>query len=124
MGMEFITEYKRQTTTRQRREEVMKRKAAHLDRVPVIVDRANTEVAKLDRNKYLVPGDITFAQFVWYIRKRLKPNDLEPETTLWWFANNTTLPPTSMLMSMLYAQEQNEEDQFLYIVYSKESTMG
>ena len=41
------------------------------DRIPVIVERAeNSNIENIDKRKYLVPNDITVAQFMWIIRKR------------------------------------------------------
>jgi GABA(A) receptor-associated protein len=37
--------------------------------------------------------------------------------------NNKTLPPTAALMSQVY-KEHKDEDGFLYVTYSGESTFG
>merc|ERR1712045_569644 len=73
----------------------------------------------LDKKKYLVPSDLTVGQFYFLIRKRIS---LRPEDALFFFVNNT-FPPTSATMGALY-QEHHEEDFFLYIAYSDESTYG
>ncbi|CAI8013491.1 Gamma-aminobutyric acid receptor-associated protein-like 2 [Geodia barretti] len=45
----------------------------HPDRVPVIVEKVNgARIADLDRNKYLVPGDLTVAQFMHVLRQRIQ----------------------------------------------------
>ena len=53
------------------------------------------------------------------MRKRIK---LAPEKAIFIFVNNV-LPPTAALMSQIYA-EHKDEDGFLYITYSGESTFG
>lgn len=58
--------------------------------------RAN--VPNLDRNKYLVPIDLTVGQFYYLIRKRI---ELKPEQALFFFVDNT-IPPTSATMGALY----------------------
>jgi len=53
------------------------------------------------------------------IRKRIK---LAPEKALFIFVNNTA-PSTSQLMSTVF-EEARDEDGFLYVKYSGESTFG
>ncbi|KAI7757020.1 hypothetical protein M8C21_004042 [Ambrosia artemisiifolia] len=56
------------------------------DRLPVIVERAErSHIADIDKNKYLVPADLTVGQFVYVVRKRIK---LSPEKAIFVFANN------------------------------------
>lgn len=43
------------------------------ERVPVIVEKqAMSDVMDIDKNKFLVPCDLTVGQFVYVIRKRMK----------------------------------------------------
>jgi hypothetical protein len=69
--------------------------------------------------EFLVPSDLTCGQFVYVIRKRIK---LSPEKALFIFCNNQ-LPPTSALMSSVYA-EHKDQDGFLYITYAGENSFG
>ncbi|KAJ3405473.1 ubiquitin-like protein atg8 [Chytriomyces hyalinus] len=90
------------------------------DRIPCIVEKAEkSDIATIDKKKYLVPCDLTVGQFVYVIRKRIK---LSPEKAIFIFVNNV-LPPSSSLLSQVY-QEHKDEDGFLYIVYSSENTFG
>lgn len=91
------------------------------DRIPIIVQRIknNTDIPDIDKKKYLVPNDLTIGQFIYIIRKRIK---LEPEQAIFTYINNI-IPPTSSLVSHLY-NEQKDEDGFLYIEFSGESTFG
>ena len=50
------------------------------------------------RNRYLVPADITVGKFVFEIRKHMK---LSPEKAIFLFVNNT-LPPTGMTAPPIY----------------------
>lgn len=87
------------------------------DRIPVICEKyERSDIATIDKKKYLVPADLTVGQFVYVIRKRIK---LEPEKAIFIFVEET-LPPTAMLMADLYKQYQ-DEDGFLYITYSGEN---
>jgi len=90
------------------------------DRIPVIAEKADkTDIPDIDKKKYLVPGDLTMGQFVYVIRKRIK---LPADQAIFIFVNNT-LPPAAALMSQVY-KEHKDEDGFLYVTYSGESTFG
>lgn len=66
----------------------------------VIIEKSpRARVANLDRNKYLVPSDLTVGQFYFLIRRRIA---LSPNEALFFFVNDT-IPPTSVTMSSLYA---------------------
>lgn len=120
-GMSITGSFKKQYTLEKRRAESARIRAKYPDRIPVIAERAaNTHLPHIDKKKYLVPGDLTAGQFVYVIRKRIK---LTPEQAMFVFLAKNTLPPTAALMSHLYAQNK-DEDGFLYVVYSGESTFG
>ena len=90
------------------------------DRIPLIVEKAeHSDIAIIDKKKYLVPQDLTIGQFIFVIRKRLK---LEPEKSIFLFIGNT-IPPMSALISEIYNQHKNL-DGFLYVTYSSESAFG
>ena len=90
------------------------------DRIPVICERApKSDIPNIDKNKYLVPSDLTVGQFVYVIRKRI---ELPPEKAIFVFVGNS-LPPTASLMAEVYAQHK-DEDGFLYVTYSGENTFG
>jgi GABA(A) receptor-associated protein len=93
----------------------------HPDRVPIIVEKKEkTELAELDKTKYLVPRDMTVGQFAYVIRKRIK---LKSDKALFVFVDNSTLPPTSALISDVYRQHKYK-DGFLYMTYAGENTFG
>ena len=79
-------------------------------RIPVIVERAANAktIPLIDKNKFLVPADLTLSQFIYVIRKRLV---LPPEQALFLFVGNT-LSTTSVLMKELYSKHK-EEDGFM-----------
>jgi len=103
-----------------RKAEAERIRAKYPDRVPVICEKADrSDIPDIDKKKYLVPADLTVGQFQYVIRKRIK---LAPEKALFVFCANT-IPPTASLMSTVY-EEQKDEDGFLYVQYSGESTFG
>ena len=98
-----------------------------------------SDIATIDKKKYLVPADLTVGQFVYVIRKRIK---LSPEKAIFIFVDEV-LPPTAALMSSIYEEHKvhtsqtgyiyeeyesltllQDEDGFLYITYSGENTFG
>jgi GABA(A) receptor-associated protein len=103
-----------------RKSEAERIRAKYPDRVPVICEKADrSDIPDIDKKKYLVPADLTVGQFHYVIRKRIK---LLPEKALFLFCSNS-IPPNAALMSTVY-EEQKDEDGFLYIQYSGESTFG
>tara|TARA_A100001388_G_C28387444_1_gene319899 strand:- start:37 stop:444 length:408 start_codon:yes stop_codon:yes gene_type:complete len=92
------------------------------DKVGIIVQKSNKcyEDIELDKQKFLVPKNITMGQFLFIIRKRLK---LKAEKAIYMFTENCSIPPTSYLISNIYAQNVNE-DGFLYMYYTSENTFG
>ena len=91
------------------------------NRIPVIVERSEKckEINDIDKNKFLVPNDLTMNQFIYVIRKRLK---LSSEKALFVFINDK-LMPNSRTLHEIY-QEEKEEDDFLYMKYASENTFG
>eukprot|EP00984_Skeletonema_dohrnii_P003847 scaffold1331_cov120-Skeletonema_dohrnii-CCMP3373.AAC.2 len=103
-----------------RKSEAERIRAKYPDRVPVICEKADrSDIPDIDKKKYLVPADLTVGQFHYVIRKRIQ---LAPEKALFLFCSNT-IPPNAALMSTVY-EEQKDEDGFLYVQYSGESTFG
>ena len=74
----------------------------------------------MDKKKYLAPYDITMGQFSVVIRKRL---ELNKEEALFFFINDTVIPPQNVMMNQIY-KEHKDKDGFLYITVQKESTFG
>ncbi|CAD0090792.1 unnamed protein product, partial [Aureobasidium mustum] len=91
-----------------RKAEAERIRQKYTDRIPV----EKSDIATIDKKKYLVPSDLTVGQFVYVIRKRIK---LSPEKAIFIFVDEV-LPPTAALMSSIY-EEHKDEDGFLYITY-------
>ena len=90
------------------------------DRIPVIVQpRKNSNLPKIDKSKYIVPSDLTFAQFMYVVRRRLR---IESHTALFLFANRSILSSTHA-MKKIY-EEHKSPDGFLYLEYDFENVFG
>lgn len=92
------------------------------ERVPIICekDKRSLDIPDIDRKKYLVPMDLSIANFMYVIRKRIK---ITPDKSIYLFIDNHVMPATGQLISQLY-HEHKDEDGFLYIKYAGESTFG
>ncbi|KAK2192252.1 hypothetical protein NP493_36g06003 [Ridgeia piscesae] len=118
MVMKF--KFKEENTFEQRKAESSKIKQKYPERIPVIVERSpKSQVPDIDKRKFLVPNDITVAQFMWIIRKRIK---LQQERALFLFVHKN-LPQSSASMAEIY-QEHQDSDGFLYVAFSGENTFG
>ena len=90
------------------------------DRIPIIIEKdKKCKLKNIDKNKYLVPKDMTMGQFIYVIRKRIK---LNPTEALFVFTNNI-LCNNTLLLSEMY-NTYKDKDGFLYITYSGENTFG
>ena len=116
-----LTSFQKSTNFEKRKAEAERILKKFPDRIPIIVERSNTctNVPDIDKQKYLVPSDLTVGQFVYVVRKRIK---LASEQAVFVFINNY-LPPTASLMSSLYSTHK-AKDGFLYMTYSGENTFG
>ncbi len=88
------------------------------DRIPVIAEIFSDDLPKLDKNKYLIPRDLTLGQFLYVIRKRIK---LKPEKGLYLFINNKIFS-SNKLISQIY--ETESKNMFLFISIHAENTFG
>lgn len=85
----------------------------------VIIEKySKSKVDVLERNKFLIPSDMTIGQLHLLLRKRR----LDPKVGFWFFVKDL-IPSASMTMGQLY-QENKDDDGFLYIAYSDENVFG
>ncbi|XP_003384393.1 PREDICTED: gamma-aminobutyric acid receptor-associated protein-like 2 [Amphimedon queenslandica] len=100
--------------------EASKIREKHPERVPVIVEKVSgARIADLDRKKYLVPGDLTVAQFMHVLRQRIQLGATE---SIYVMVDGIT-PTTSSTMATVYDQHK-DDDGFIYMAYSGENSMG
>tara|TARA_Y200000002_G_C22436693_1_gene560385 strand:+ start:261 stop:617 length:357 start_codon:yes stop_codon:yes gene_type:complete len=92
------------------------------DKIPVIVQRSEKckNIEDINKNKFLVPGDLTLAQFVYVIKKRIS---VGPEQSIYIFLNEKTLASATYSLSQIY-NEFRDKDGFLYLDYASENTFG
>jgi GABA(A) receptor-associated protein len=111
--------YKERFDEATRKDQSIKIRTKYPDRVPIIVEVIKDSNLNLDKEKYLVPNDLTIGQFIFVIRKRMKIN---PTKAIFLFVNNN-MPPSNALISIVY-DEHKDNDGFLYIKVTSENTFG
>jgi GABA(A) receptor-associated protein len=120
MIMNRTFEFQKTHSFEKRETEARRIRDKYPGRVPIIVEKdSKGAVPNIDKNKYLVPGELTVGQFLHIIRTRIK---LSPEQAIFIFVNNT-IPPSSRLISEVYEQYR-DDDGFLYFLYSGENCFG
>lgn len=93
------------------------------NRVPIYVEKSKycKELGDIDKNKYLVPKDLTVGQFMYVIRQRIS---LKPEKALFLYIKyENRLPPSSELLCNIY-DKYKSQDELLYMTYQTENTFG
>jgi GABA(A) receptor-associated protein len=120
--MTSIIPFKKEKTLSDRKGEFRRICTKYPDMVPVICERMSgcTTVPESHRRKYLVPRDITMGQFKYVIRKRI---EMLPDQALFVFVDNDVIAPTNHSMHDVQT-EHADEDGFVYMTYSGESTFG
>ena len=96
----------------------------HPDKIPTIIYPISKNIPKLEKFKYLLPGDITISQVLVIIRKHTK---IDPHKALFIFikCNNGKfiLFKNSDNLNEIYLTHRHD-DNFLYITYTLENTFG
>lgn len=102
-----------------RQEEATRILQKYPGKVPIICECLGGDVPDIDRKKYLVPTDLSMAQFLYVIRRRIKIN---PSKSIFMFVNDNIMAG-SQLIGTVY-EEHKDLDGFLYTCYSGENTFG
>ena len=144
-------QYKHEHSFEQRRFESERIRRRYPDRVPVIVQPFHTSsttssilsnslfrsftssssattascydttIARLENEKFLVPSELSFGQFAYNIRRRLR---LRAEHALFFYiGSHGKQPMLSSTMDVLY-NDNKDVDGFLYVCYADEKVFG
>ena len=119
--MPSVSSFSKKFTLQQRIDESKRIMSKFNDRIPIICEKNQLDIycPDIDKHKYLVPRDITIGQFMFVIRKRI---NLAANDALFLFINNSIFS-SNITINSIYDANKNE-DGFLYITYSRESTFG
>lgn len=117
----FISKFHQQYTLNERKKASADMLHKYPDRRPIIVDRGSRATIPLsNKNKFLVPSDITLSKFIQELRSNIK---LEASQGMYIFTKDDTMPNPTSTIGQLYEQKK-DEDGFLYIIYSGENAFG
>lgn len=115
-----MNQFKSKHTFDERKNESSRVLSKYPDRVPIILQKTRkSKLDIIDKEKYLVPVDLTCGQFIYVIRKRLK---LPSEKAIFIFVDGS-IPCTNNSLSLVY-HNSRDLDGFLYIEYSEENVFG
>eukprot|EP00485_Elphidium_margaritaceum_P022911 CAMPEP_0202710618 /NCGR_PEP_ID=MMETSP1385-20130828/22578_1 /ASSEMBLY_ACC=CAM_ASM_000861 /TAXON_ID=933848 /ORGANISM="Elphidium margaritaceum" /LENGTH=117 /DNA_ID=CAMNT_0049370197 /DNA_START=65 /DNA_END=418 /DNA_ORIENTATION=- len=113
-------EFKQQHSLQERQKKAQKVLQKYPDRVPIICEKdPKSAIQQMERTKILVPKELSVAQFIKVIRKRI---NLQPEQSIFLFINDTLVLNAKMMIDVY--SEHKDEDGFLYVSYSTENTFG
>tara|TARA_Y100000991_G_C21816108_1_gene281860 strand:+ start:15 stop:374 length:360 start_codon:yes stop_codon:yes gene_type:complete len=115
------TNFKKRISLEERKNEASRIFKKYPERIPIIVERSNSckSIGDIDRNKFLVPADLSMGQFMHIIRQRIK---LDSSQAMYLFIGDS-MAPTSKMIAQIY-NDFKDEDGFLYVTYASESTFG
>ena len=92
------------------------------EKIPIICEKdPKSNIKDIDKTKYLVPADLTVANFSGMIRKRI---EIPEEAAFYLLANGKSSLTGDKLLSEVYDSYKDPEDGFLYIAYASELTWG
>jgi GABA(A) receptor-associated protein len=113
--------FKNQYTLEERIKESTRILSKYPDRIPIICEKSKSSglLPSIDKTKFLVPWDLTVANFIFIVRKRL---NLRAEEAIFLFIGDNIMS-SSTIIGEIY-RHKKEDDGFLYIQYSKENTFG
>lgn len=117
----FNSKFKQNHSFAVRKAESEKIVSKYDNRIPIIVERENTckILPEINKNKFLVPNDLTVQQFHYVIRRRL---ELSSNDAIYLFCDSV-MPASSATLESIY-DTHRDQDGFLYMFYSGENTFG
>ena len=105
-----------------RKKECEKIRVQFPEKIPIICEKdPKSNIKDIDKTKYLVPADLTVANFSGMIRKRI---EIPEEAAFYLLANGKSSLTGDKLLSEVYDSYKDPEDGFLYIAYASEETWG
>ena len=106
----------------QRKKECDKIRRQFPEKIPIICEKdPHSSINDIDKNKYLVPGDLTVNMFNCMIRKRV---NIPQEQAFYLLVNAKNSITGDALLSDIYERYKDPEDGFLYVAYASELTWG
>lgn len=95
-------------------------KQTYSDRYPVIIEKCKETDPEITHIKYIVPQYITMVALIHNFRSHMPK--IQPSQAIIFYVNNKLVPITSTIDTIYSLYKEN--DGFLYISYTSESTFG
>ena len=90
--------------------------------IPIIVrTRKNDKGIVLTKSKFLVTNEITLAQFLVILRKKI--SDINSTESIFLLIDNT-MAPVTLTMASIYKEKKDKDTDMLFITVCKENTFG
>ena len=113
--------YKSLKPLKERKEEYQKVIDQNPEKVAIIVENdPRSDIADIEKKKFLIKEDMNLTQFQKIIRNRLKMDEKE---ALFFLANGKTSLAGNFTIREIY-DKYKDEDGFLYIAYSSQEVWG
>lgn len=104
-----------------RKKETDRMKLKYPDRIFIYLEKQERcKLPEIDKNKFLVPKDLTVGQMIHIIRKRIK---ISSSQGIYLFTEKNDLPMSCQTVDSLYKSHGNI-DGFLYLKYNTEEVYG
>lgn len=117
----MVSSYMKMKTFEERKAEHDNMKRKYPSRTCIYLEKASgSKLPDIDKNKFLVPNDLSVGQMMHVIRKRLT---LDATKSIFLFTERNTVPMTMQTIGDLYKEYANA-DGFLYMTYNTEDTFG
>ncbi|XP_015788263.1 gamma-aminobutyric acid receptor-associated protein-like 2 [Tetranychus urticae] len=112
--------FKEKFSLEQRKKESTAIREKYPDKIPIIAQKSpKSHLKDLEKYKMLIPYEVTVAQLMYLLRDRL---ELTQRESIYLFIDRT-LPQSSALVGELWFRHQ-DDDGFLYVMFSEENTFG
>ena len=120
--MSNLSLFKRDSVFKNRIKESSRLLGKYPERVPIIIERSENSkhLTLIDKNKFLVPTEISMSQLLWVIRKRMH---IKREQSVFLFSESGKLFSGTEYVSTIY-EDNKDPDGFLYLRYANENTFG
>lgn len=95
------------------------------DKVPVVIQKLarETYLPELKKNKFLIPGNMSYSSFLIYLRGILTTT-VSPSTAIFLSTEGGHMMCSSDKMLNVYQNHSDNQDNFLYLFYCSENTFG
>jgi len=115
-----LAPFRERLTLAERRAECERVRRRHPRHVAVILEPGARDAPPIDKQKFLVPEELTLAHLAFAARRRL---ELRPEQALFLHAEGGALLDAAAPVRAL-RERRTAEDGFVYVTYSLENAFG